>query len=267
MNSNKIETLLCSPIGYFHSWQTERYMAPKQGELANEGKGKILLLPHCNYEQALEDLAGMERIWVIYWFHRNNNWKPKVQTPRAGPKRGVFATRSPHRPNPIGLSCVSLLEVKSRELLIEKSDLLDGTPILDIKPYLPYADAYPMSKQGWINEDKIQVHEVNWSTLSQQQAQFIEEHTQLPFRKTVEQRLSENPYPFPGHRIIRAAEDRYLLAFKTWRIQYSIANSQVNIEFIASGYDPETLSGLKTSRWPDLSIHQLFTKIYSSVNN
>lgn len=260
MKANKIEIIQCRPIGYFYSWQTERYMAAKQAELAHNSKGKIILLPHSNFEQALEDLEGMEKIWIIYWFHRNSNWKPKVQTPRPGPKRGVFATRSPHRPNPIGLSCVSLLEVKGRELLIEKSDLLDQTPILDIKPYLPYADAFPQSQLGWITQESNKVYELTWSDLSVQQAQFIEEMAGLSFMSTVAQRLKENPFPFPGHRIKQISFNSYILSFKTWRIYYSIANQTIQIDKIASGYDQDTLEGKKTSLWTDVHVHQIFTK-------
>lgn len=262
MNPSKIEIMQCQPIGYYHSWQTERYMAAKQGELAEGGQGKILLLPNCNYEQALEDLMGMERIWVIYWFHKNTHWKPKVQTPRAGPKRGLFATRSPHRPNPIGLSCVSLIEIKGRELVIQKSDLLDQTPILDIKPYLPYADAFPSSKQGWIDQEHSQRYSIRWSPLSEKQAKFIEEETGLALRQTISLRLSENPLPFPGHRIQQIASNSYQIAFKTWRINYSIANLEVVIAEIASGYDKDTLAGKKTSRWPDVSVHRTFKDMF-----
>lgn len=262
MNPSKIETMQCQPIGYFHSWQTERYMAAKQGELSENGKGKIILLPTCNYEQALEDLAGMERLWILYWFHKNTTWKPKVQTPRGGPKRSVFATRSPHRPNPIGLSCVSLIEVRGRELVIEKSDLLDLTPILDIKPYLAYADAFPNSQQGWIEKENSPICSIQWNELSEKQALFIEESTGLAVRQTINRRLSENPYPFPGHRIKQISPDNYLLAFKTWRIHYSIANSTVKIEKISSGYDHETLDGTKMSRWGDVSIHRTFINMF-----
>jgi len=262
MNPSKIENMQCQPIGYFQSWQTERYMAAKQGELAENGKGKILLLSNCNYEQAAEDLLGMERIWVIYWFHKNKNWKPKVQTPRGGHKRGLFATRSPHRPNPIGLSCVSLLEVKGRELVIDKCDLLHHTPILDIKPYLPYADAFPLSKQGWIANEKPHQYTIIWIERSEKQAIFIEKKTGLAIRDTILQRLSENPLPFPGHRIKQISLSAYVLAFKTWRIHYSIANFEVTIEKITSGYDQETLEGKKTSRWPDVSVHQSFINMF-----
>ncbi|MEP6511355.1 MAG: SAM-dependent methyltransferase, partial [Dokdonella sp.] len=85
-------------------------------------------------------------------FHRSEGWKAEVRPPRGGAKRSVLATRSPHRPNAIGLSAVELVAVEERALRVRGVDLLDGTPILDIKPYVPYADAFGHSRAGWIDE-------------------------------------------------------------------------------------------------------------------
>ena len=92
---------------------------------------------------AFRDLAGFERLWLVFVFHRSQGWKAEVRPPRGGGKRSVLATRSPHRPNAIGLSAVELVAVDGRALQVRGIDLLDGTPILDIKPYVPYADAFP----------------------------------------------------------------------------------------------------------------------------
>lgn len=251
-------TLLLQPIGTFHSSQSEKYMAPKQSlwgvngviEL-NEGK---------NLEQACEDLVGFERIWILFWFDRNTNWKPKVLTPR-GVKKSIFATRSPHRPNPIGLSCVELLQVQGRKIYVGKNDLLEGTPILDIKPYLNYADAFPESKQGWIEGQEEEIYSVRWSPLALEQAQFIQERGKLNLKEGVELRLQHNPFPFPNHRIKKIDEKTYVLAFKTWRIVYQV-NEVVEIQRITSGYDPEVLSGKKKSRWDDVPIHIAFLKYF-----
>jgi len=95
----------------------------------------------------------MERIWILAHLHLNQGYNAKVMPPR-GPKkkRGLLATRAPHRPNPIGLSAVTLLGVKGNKLSLGPCDLIDGTPILDIKPYIPYADAFPDAKAGWVDE-------------------------------------------------------------------------------------------------------------------
>jgi tRNA (adenine37-N6)-methyltransferase len=257
------ERLTCEPIGYFFGNHSEKYMAPRQAELSlNDAKGVIVLNPGYNFEQALEDLAGFEHIWILYWFHRNHSWNPKVTTPRSGPKRGLFATRSPHRPNPIGLSCVPLLKIKGRELLIGKHDLLEGTPILDIKPYLVYADAFPTSKQGWIENIPLKSYTVHWTPLALEQAKFIERHQSIPLCDTVNLRLSDSPFPFKNHRIKQIDANRYELALKTWRLHYEVNEYEIVVQTISSGYDQETLEGKKESQWKDLPFHQLFIRTF-----
>jgi len=254
-----MDILTCEPIGYFYGSRSEKYMAPRQAELGTDGEnGLIVLNPGFNFEQALEDLNGFEHIWILYWFHRNESWKTKVTTPREGPKRGVFATRSPHRPNPIGISCVQLLSVKGREVSIGKNDLLDGTPILDIKPYLVYADAFPNSRQGWVEEAPKNHYLLQWSPLALQQAKFIEAHQQINIMDTVALRLQDNPFPFKNHRIKKIEENFYELALKTWRLYYSIKDQLVEIQAISSGYDLDTLEGKKPSLWDDVPFHQKF---------
>ncbi|MDB6081599.1 MAG: rcsF [Chlamydiia bacterium] len=256
-----MEFLQCKPIGHFCSSQLERYMAPRQADLALIPAGHIALLPDCNFEQALQDLAGFERIWVIYWFHRNLSWKPKVLTPRGGPKRGVFATRSPHRPNPIGMSCVELVAIQGRDVFVGKNDLLDGTPILDIKPYLPYADAFPKSKEGWTESETPGLkYQLKWSDFAHKQAIFIESRAPFKLIQSVELVLRSNPYPFPNHRIKKVAEHEYELACKTWRIFYSIQEDTAIVIKIFSGYDEETLEGKKASKWDDVPLHREFVK-------
>src|SRR5262249_2374077 len=146
----QIPILSCQPIGYFHCLKKDRYSLPRQSSEGEKNQGHILLAPHQNFEQALEDLRGFNRIWVIFWFHKNTHWKPKVLTPHGPPKRGLFATRSPHRPNPLGLSCLEIASIKGLKIEVINHDLIDGTPILDIKPYISYADAWPNSQQGWL---------------------------------------------------------------------------------------------------------------------
>ena len=101
---------------------------------------------------ALKDLDGFDRIWIIAWLHLNKHWNPLVQPPR-GPKtkRGTLATRAPHRPNPIGLSAPRLHHIEDNNLFVEGIDLLDQTPILDIKPYVTYCDAFPEAHCGYVD--------------------------------------------------------------------------------------------------------------------
>jgi tRNA-Thr(GGU) m(6)t(6)A37 methyltransferase TsaA len=142
-----------SPIGWVRSPYRRRFGTPQQSAAVDPEVDAVLELdPALIPESALADLAGIERLWVVSWLHRGGTWGPLVMPPR-GPRvrRSVFSTRSPDRPNPIGLSAVRLLLVEGRHLHVRGIDLLDGTPILDLKPYLPYADAFPTAKAGWID--------------------------------------------------------------------------------------------------------------------
>ena len=106
------------------------------------------------YREGLADLAGFARIWLVFLFDRSRGWTPKVKPPRGGAKRGVFATRAPNRPSQIGLTCAALrgIDMDAGLVQVQGVDLLDGTPILDIKPYLPMVDAWPQAGHGWLEE-------------------------------------------------------------------------------------------------------------------
>jgi len=145
------------PIGILHSPYTRRIDAPHQGtvvEGTETGEEALATLELADWldEVVIRDLQGFDRLWLIFAFHRSDGWKTTVKPPRGGPKRGVLATRSPHRPNAIGLSAVELVGIEGRTLHLRGVDLLDGTPVLDIKPYVPYADAFPEARAGWIDE-------------------------------------------------------------------------------------------------------------------
>lgn len=152
-----MEPFTYRPIGFVRSPYAKRIDAPHQptvveGTETGAPAEATLELDAALPETVLRDLAGFERIWLIFAFHLSEGWAPLVQPPR-GPKakRGVLATRSPHRPNAIGLSAVELVAVEGRTLRLRGVDLLDGTPVLDVKPYVPYADAFPGSRAGWID--------------------------------------------------------------------------------------------------------------------
>ncbi len=152
-------TLQLSPIGRVHSPFTERFGTPRQsclgrpGDAADVVEGRVELFPDIVPALALRDLLGFERIWLLTWMHLNGpGWPPLVRPPRGGPRRGIFATRAPHRPNPIGLSAVRLLGIEGTTLHVAGLDIIDGTPVLDVKPYVPYADAFPDAASGWVAE-------------------------------------------------------------------------------------------------------------------
>jgi tRNA-Thr(GGU) m(6)t(6)A37 methyltransferase TsaA len=145
------------PIGIIHSCFKEKFGIPRQSRLIPEAEARLEILPPYNRVEAFRELTDYSHLWILFVFHASvrDDWKPTVRPPRLGGNRrvGVFASRSPVRPNPIGLSVVDLIKIdlsqNSVNLHIAGVDLLDATPVLDIKPYLPYVDAIPDAKGGY----------------------------------------------------------------------------------------------------------------------
>ena len=186
-----------------------------------------------NFEQALEDVSGFEYIWVLFWFHQNKNWKPKVLPPNSNrTKHGLFATRSPYRPNPIGLSLCKLLEVRGRILHIENPDMLDGTPVIDIKPYIPYAEAFPNARTGWIGELNEQSPPHYTVTFSADVKRILKAIKAEEYREIiiyVNGILSRDPYPHSYRRIKIIMDGTSVLAVKRWRFHFEIAGTNVRV--------------------------------------
>jgi tRNA (adenine37-N6)-methyltransferase len=136
------------PIGVLRSPQVVHHQAPRQAGLGAGRAGEIHLVQ--DMQNCLQDLRGFSHIWVLAYLHHARGYKAQVVPPRDTRKRGLFATRAPNRPNPIGLSCLLLLRIAGRVLHVGDHDLLDGTPILDIKPYLPYCDSVPGARTGYV---------------------------------------------------------------------------------------------------------------------
>jgi len=159
------------PVGMIHSCFREKFGIPRQPGLVPEARAILELLPPYNRPEAVRGLEGFSHIWVSFVFHAclGESWKPTVRPPRLGGNRrlGVFATRSTHRPNPIGLSAVELekIEAESGKVLLHLKgvDLLDGTPVLDIKPYLPYSDRIADATGGFAAEAPAAPFEVRFS--------------------------------------------------------------------------------------------------------
>jgi len=152
-----------SQIAHIHTEFSEKFGIPRQSGLASSLRGRIVFEPQYRNPDALRGLEGFSHLWLIWEFSANvsdgrGQWQPTVRPPRLGgnERMGVFATRSPFRPNPLGLSCV---EIESVELdasdgpviNVRGADMLDGTPIYDIKPYIKYADARPHAVCGYVD--------------------------------------------------------------------------------------------------------------------
>ena len=151
------QVLHIEPIGVIRSPYTERHGTPRQAVIQGRDQPEsfepacVELFEARLPEKALRDVEGFERIWLLTWLHLNPKWGPLVRPPRGGKRRGVLATRSPHHPNPIGLSAVLVDRVEGMRIHILGCDLIEGTPVLDVKPYVPYCDAFPESRAGWVD--------------------------------------------------------------------------------------------------------------------
>jgi tRNA-Thr(GGU) m(6)t(6)A37 methyltransferase TsaA len=196
-----MHTFNFQPIGIVHSPYREKFAIPRQpGQV--DVISRVELLPPYNRAEAVRGLEAFSHIWLSFVFHgvRQQEWKPTVRPPRLGGNQrvGVFASRSTHRPNPIGLSAVELLEIQCNDggvqLLVRGADLLDGTPILDIKPYLTYADSIPDARSGYAPEAPEGRLRVDFST---QALDFVTENDDSypELRPLLEQLLALDPRP------------------------------------------------------------------------
>lgn len=148
-------------IGRIHTDFATKFGIPRQSGLVPELMGEIVLEPEYRNPDAVRGLEEFSHLWLVWEFSKavRSDWSPTVRPPRLGGNQrlGVFATRSPFRPNPIGLSCVRLERIDLEDsrkpvILVSGVDMMDGTPIYDIKPYLPYADSYPEARGGFTDE-------------------------------------------------------------------------------------------------------------------
>lgn len=265
--------LQLDPIGIVHSPLKSKAEAARQPAAATDATARIELFPGRNFEHALEDLAGWERIWVLFWFHLNDSWRPKVLPPRsASGRKGVFATRSPYRPNPLGMSAVRLEHIEGLTLFIRDVDLVDGTPVLDLKPYVPYTDAWPESRMGWLHDeaeavqrvrageapaDPITAWTVHFEPLAAEQAAWIEARTGLPLRERITATLMLGPQPHAYRRIRRDGAD-YRLKVKEWRVRFSRSQQDLRVLEISSGYRPAEIGRSASHGEDPLAVHRDF---------
>jgi tRNA (adenine37-N6)-methyltransferase len=264
-------TLSLAPIGYVRSLSATKVQAARQPRAAAGAPARIELLPGHNFEHALEDLARWKLIWVVFWFHQNRSWRPKVLPPRSTTgRKGVFATRSPHRPNPIGLSVVRLERVDGLVLHILDADMLDGTPVLDLKPYVAYTDAHPEGGEGWLSDgapagadmppdDPLPAFEVRFDPQAAEQAAWIQAHSDLPLAARINETLALGPAPHPYRRIRRTSAGLQL-AVKEWRVRFTVAGREVSVTGVDSGYrDSQLAAGADEG---DIGVHRRFLALW-----
>ena len=206
------------PIAHIRSPYVEKFGVPRQGNLAPHVISEIVFEPPYRHEDCIRGLEAFSHLWLIWKFHHNGNeWHPTVRPPRLGgnTRLGVFATRSPFRPNGLGLSVVKLVSIEPGPVLrVSGADMVDGTPIFDIKPYVPYADAIPDAAEGFTVVPRQRLS-VEWQApRPAQSAEWI---------AALEETLAQDPRPAYQQN----PERQYHLAFRpcevTFRVEAGVA--------------------------------------------
>ncbi len=221
------ETVPVHIIARIRSQFPEKFGIPRQSGLVEELKARVVFEPEYRDPQALRGLEGFSHIWLIWQFSRSMGagWSPTVRPPRLGgnERMGVFATRSPFRPNPMGLSCVKLekVELSTSEgpvLWVAGADLMDGTPIYDIKPYLPYADCKPQAVGGFASAPKE-------ATLTVDFPPQLLERVPQELREALSGVLAQDPRPTYHHDPQRV----YGMAFGGLQVRFTVDGDRLTV--------------------------------------
>lgn len=194
--------LTLTPVAIIHTPYKEKFSVPRQANIIKDGCGVVELLPPYNSPEAVRGLEQFSHLWLIFQFNHipQGKWQPTVRPPRLGGNRriGVFASRATHRPNPLGLSKVELrsIEYKQDKVLLHLGsvDLVDGTPIFDIKPYIAFADSEPNALCGFAQEKPLPLLDVTFSSAAQTAVQKLEEK-RPHLQRFITQVLQQDPRP------------------------------------------------------------------------
>lgn len=215
------------PIAYFHSPLTSKFGIPRQSGVADELMGTIVLEPEYRREEALRGLDSFDFLWLIWEFSANPHEQQglTVRPPRLGGNEriGVFASRSPFRPNRLGLSCVRIEKVvmtadRGPVIYVRGADLMDGTPIYDIKPYVTYADSHPEARSGFVDKTE-------WKPLQVEIPQEISRLFSEDDLKGLKQILSQDPRP----RYHDDAERVYGMPFAGRDVRFRVVDGVVTV--------------------------------------
>lgn len=261
-----METYTFNVIGKVRCGEQYKFEAPRQGVFSSASA--VIELDSCYGGDAIADLAGFERIWVVFVFHRNIDakWKARVQPPCAPEKRkySVFATRSPYRPNPVGMSCVKLERIDGRKLYISGHDLLDGTPVLDIKPYIPCADAFPEAAAGWRDELVMPEWTLSYAEKFLQQAEFLRMNGAPDMVNFCDVQLVRDPLDRKRHRVTVEDDGRGYIGCRTWRLHFTFDAEKYCICMveIRSNYRDEELVIDSPDQYGDKELHRKYREVF-----
>lgn len=222
-----------SPIGYIESCFKDKFGTPRQPGLAPSAISQLKLLPEYQPEESLVGLEGFSHIWLVWVFHQNktSRFHAKVRPPRLGGRSmGLFATRTPHRPNPIGLSLVKLEKIEDGVLYFQGADLVDGTPILDVKPYLPFVESVPDAQMGWVDfAEKRDIH-VNFTEDSiTELVEWQKLNLQIDCKQLVIETLALDPRPL----VYRGFEGQDETPYRNSHV-CRLLNADIHFRFLTS---------------------------------
>lgn len=197
------EALTLTPVAITRSCFQDKFGVPRQPGLTRHAWADLIILPPFDREDAFRGLESCSHLWLTFQFHEaiRAEWRPVVRPPRLGGNRkvGVFASRSPFRPNSLGLSVVRNEGLSQRDgqliLRIRDHDLIDGTPVLDIKPYLPFADALPDARIGWAESPPHERIPVSFTAQAEEQLAVLDANDYPDFRGLIEDVVSYDPRP------------------------------------------------------------------------
>ena len=199
-----------------------KFGIPRQSGILHTLESRIVFEKEYRNKDALRGLEEFSHLWLIWLFSEavREDWSPTVRPPRLGgnTRMGVFATRSPFRPNPIGLSCVRLVRIEDGELVVTGADLMDGTPILDIKPYLPFADSVPDAAGGFAEPLREYSLQVNFS-------EELLQKLPLPLREPLREILAQDPRPAYQQDPSRV----YGFPFGDYEIRFSVSEETLHV--------------------------------------
>jgi tRNA-Thr(GGU) m(6)t(6)A37 methyltransferase TsaA len=199
MSDNPDYQIPLTPIGTIRSCYREKFGIPRQPGLVTSASAVLELSPPYDAPDALRGLEEFSHLWIIYLFHASarDQWKATVRPPRLGGNRriGVFASRSNFRPNPVGLSAARLLGIEGSTLKLGGGDFLDGTPVLDIKPYLPYADSLPDAGGSYAGTAPERIYTVTFAPGLDETVRLLEENGRPALEKLIREMLAYDPRP------------------------------------------------------------------------
>ena len=215
-------------IAHARNGHTDKFGIPRQSREESPIITRIVFEPDYRIPEALRGIEGYSHLWLIWGFN-TTDWSPTVRPPRLGgnTRMGVFATRSPFRPNPLGLSSVRLVGIENGDLIVSGADVLDGTPIYDIKPYLSFSDSHENARNGFAEETKDYRLEVKWDIISRE---WIENGSILDreWIDEVSYILSQDPRPAYQDD----PEREYKLDYAGWKVTFCVQKGAILVKKI-----------------------------------